>query len=125
MGARLVSSVAAGLLIALAAGGPGYADDALAPGEAVAREHCARCHVIGAFNRMGGIGSTPSFSLLRKRGDWEERYTSFYARRPHPAFVRIEGIEPLTGLPPNAAPVDLSEKEVEDLMAYVRALPVQ
>ena len=103
---------------------PAAADDLLEVGETVAKQHCARCHVIGAFNRMGGIGSTPSFKLLRKRDDWEERYTSFYARLPHPSFVRIKGVEPRTNLPPNAAPIELSEREVQGLMAYVREMPV-
>ncbi len=30
-------------------------------GRKIAETHCARCHVVGDFNPMGGIGSTPSF----------------------------------------------------------------
>jgi len=103
---------------------PAAGEELLQLGETVAKQHCARCHVIGDFNRMGGIGSTPSFRLLRKRDDWEERYTSFFARLPHPSFVRIKGIEPVTNLPPNAAPIELTEREVRGLMAYVRQMPV-
>ncbi len=123
--ARLVAVGLACVCMVLTGMRPAAGDDLLDLGEMIAKQHCARCHVIGAFNRMGGIGSTPSFKLLRKRDDWEERYTSFYARRPHPSFVRIRGIEPITNLPPNAAPIELSEREVQALMAFVREMPVQ
>ena len=112
------------IVVGLLVSAQGNAQEAVAVGEVVAKQHCARCHVIGPFNRMGGIGSTPSFKLLRKRADWEERYASFYARRPHPAFVRVEGTDPPTNLPPNAAPVDLTVREIDGLMAYVKALPL-
>ena len=36
-------------------------------GRKISETHCARCHVVGDFNPMGGIGSTPSFQLLAKR----------------------------------------------------------
>ena len=49
-------------------------------GRDIARRHCARCHVIGDQDRMGGIGSTPSFPLLRRMGDWRERFGTFYNR---------------------------------------------
>lgn len=113
------------VLFVAVATGSAVGKDPLETGEDVAKRHCARCHVIGEYNRMGGIGSTPSFKLLRKRADWEERYTSFYARLPHPSFVRVEGITPQTDLPPNAAPVDLSAEEVEALMTYIRAISTE
>ena len=32
------------------------------------KTHCGRCHVIGEANRMKGLGSTPSFAVLRCPG---------------------------------------------------------
>lgn len=68
-------------------------------GRMVARQHCARCHVIGDFNPYGGIGSTPSFQLLARRSDWLERFQTFYERRPHPVFVRVPDVPRWTKLP--------------------------
>ena len=36
-------------------------------GRKVAELHCSRCHVVGDFNKNGGIASTPSFQMLVKR----------------------------------------------------------
>ena len=30
-------------------------------GRRFSETHCCRCHVVGGFNPMGGIGPTPSF----------------------------------------------------------------
>ena len=38
----------------------------LALGERLSLRHCGRCHVIGPKNRMGGLGSTPSFGVSRR-----------------------------------------------------------
>lgn len=91
-------------------------------GREIARQHCARCHVIGDHNRMGGIGSTPSFPLLRKMADWRERFGTFYNRRPHPVHVRVEGVRQWTNLPPNAEPFTITQDNVEDILAFVEAL---
>lgn len=93
-------------------------------GRKVAKQHCTRCHVVGNFNPGGGISSTPSFQLLvKRRPDYQERFQTFYARRPHPAFLSIKGIGRIRpDLPPNAAPVELSEQDVEDISAFVETL---
>lgn len=104
---------------------PVLADSVLEQGKRVADQHCSRCHVVGEANRMGGIGSTPSFALLRRMDDWEERYSSFFARNPHPAFVTVEGLSGTRTLPPNAAPITLTEDEVAALMAYVRSMKTE
>jgi len=91
-------------------------------GRNIAREHCARCHVIGDYNRMGGIGSTPSFPLLRKRADWRERFGTFYNRRPHPVHVRVEGVRQWTNLPPNAKPFTITQDNVADILSFVEAI---
>lgn len=93
-------------------------------GRELAQRHCARCHVVGDFNPMGGIGSTPSLQWIKKLDDWRERFETFYARRPHLAFLRVEGIEPITTLPPNATPIDLTMQDAEDIYAYVETLEV-
>ena len=91
-------------------------------GRRLAEVHCARCHVIGDFNRMGGIGSTPSFQGLKTLADWRERFRTFYARPPHLAFVRVEGIAPRTKLPAYAAEIKLTLDDVEDVFAFVKTL---
>ena len=91
-------------------------------GRDIARQHCARCHVIGDDDRMGGIGSTPSFPLLRKMEDWRERFATFYDRRPHPVHVRVEGVRRWTGLPPNAEPFTITLDNVDDILSFVESL---
>jgi mono/diheme cytochrome c family protein len=93
-------------------------------GRKISQSHCARCHVVGEFNRMGGISSTPSFYLLvREFDDWETRFKTFYTRRPHPAFISIIGIgRPREDLPANAHPISLPPQAVSDVIAYVRTL---
>ncbi|GAB4225145.1 MAG: hypothetical protein Kow0032_00260 [Methyloligellaceae bacterium] len=93
-------------------------------GQKLAEQHCSRCHVVGNFNPTGGISSTPSFQLLvRRRPDFVERFETFYARRPHPAFVSVKGVgRPLEYLPTNAAPVELTLEDVKDIVAFAKAL---
>lgn len=93
-------------------------------GERLAQVHCARCHVIGDYNKYGGIGSTPSFQLLVNAfPDYKARFETFFARRPHPAFVSIEGAgRPNPHLPPNAAPIKLPFEAVADLLAFAETL---
>ncbi|MBZ0217735.1 MAG: cytochrome c [Fimbriimonadaceae bacterium] len=92
-------------------------------GEAISRQHCMRCHVVSQDNLFAGIGSTPSFMLLvNALADWEERFTTFYARRPHPVHIRVQGVDPPTSLPSNAAPINLRLDEVDDILAYARSL---
>ena len=88
-------------------------------GRKIAHQHCARCHVIDEKNKFGGIGSTPSFKLLVTAfKDWRTRFKTFYARRPHPALITIEGRGRLReDLPPNAHPIELSSKAVDDILA--------
>ncbi len=95
----------------------------LEDGRKLARQHCSRCHVVDE-NKFGGIGSTPSFRLLVTAfKDWRTRFKTFYARRPHPAFVSIEGKGRLReDLPPNAHPVTLPAKAIDDLMALAEHL---
>lgn len=101
---------------ALAAGDP-------EKGRTIAEQHCARCHVIGDKNRMGGIGSTPSFPLLRRMPDWRERFETFYARRPHPVHVRVDGVRKWSDTPSNAAEIRMTIDDVDHILAYVETFP--
>jgi len=91
-------------------------------GRRLAREHCARCHVVGDFNPYGGVGSTPSFQLLAKRDDWRERFETFYARRPHPVFVRVPEVDRWTDLPSPMAEFRVTQENLRNIMAFVRTL---
>jgi mono/diheme cytochrome c family protein len=116
--------VAAGIALSAVLFGavPAVADGDAQKGRDVAVKHCTRCHVVGDANPYGGIGSTPSFRLLAKRGDWHERFQTFYQRRPHPVFVRVPDVPPPTDLPPNAAPVEITLQQIEDIIAFVQTL---
>ncbi len=99
-------------------------DDDVARGRELAQQHCARCHVIGDYNKFGGIGSTPSFQLLVKAfPDYQARFETFFERRPHPAFVTIKGFARLQPhLPPNAKPVELPLAAVSQILAFAETL---
>jgi hypothetical protein len=102
----------------------GLADE-IATGRAIAEKHCSRCHVIGDFNKFGGIGSTPSFQLLVNAfDDWQERFETFQARRPHPSFVRVAGFDypDPDVFPPNASPVEIELDDIAAVRAFAETL---
>ncbi|HHB81725.1 MAG TPA: hypothetical protein ENK83_08310 [Aliiroseovarius sp.] len=92
----------------------------LALGRTLAYRNCGRCHVVGADNRMQGIGSTPSFPVLRALPDWQARFATYYQRRPHPSFTQIEGLtEPFAAMQPSPiAPLALSIDEFNAIIGY-------
>ncbi len=96
-------------------------DGDIVMGEALSFTNCGRCHVIGKRNRMQGIGSTPSFGVLRSLANWQERFATFYQRRPHPAITQIEDLtapfDPAR--PPSAYPLYLSVDDFNNILAYV------
>ncbi|MBB3065135.1 c-type cytochrome [Limibacillus halophilus] len=92
-----------------------------ARGRALAEQHCARCHVIGDFNKYGGLGSTPSFPRLVKLPDWRDRFETFFARRPHPVFVRMPGLESTSLSPSHVTPFDFDLDDLTDLLTYVES----
>ncbi len=93
-------------------------------GEKLAHFNCGRCHVVSARNRMGGIGSTPSFAAMRNFPDWQEKFLGFYALNPHPSFTHVEEVtEPFPPeRPPHIAPVELTLDDVDAIAAYVATI---
>ena len=88
----------------------------------VAKIHCARCHVIGQYNRMGGIGNAPSFQAMANNEDYKERFSTFYARRPHPVFVRVPGYARWSNAAPYNPEFKISHEEIDQLAAYAASL---
>ena len=111
----IMASIVTSIPAALAEGDP-------EAGRRVSEKHCARCHVVGDFNPMGGINSTPSFQLLAKRGDWLERFQTFYERRPHPVFVRVPGVPRWTELPSHVKEFEVTPESIDDIIAFVETL---
>lgn len=95
-------------------------------GEILSFRNCGRCHVIGDRNRMQGLGSTPSFGLLRTFDNWLERFQVFYALNPHPSFSQVLGVTlPFSPqLPPPISPLVLSQDELQSIIAYVATIPL-
>ncbi|GBE44384.1 hypothetical protein BMS3Bbin10_02476 [bacterium BMS3Bbin10] len=121
---RAVIALAHVLLAAGAAVAVAAENGDIKKGRMIAEKTCTRCHVVGSFNPDGGISSTPSFQLLvKRRPDYKERFRTFFNRRPHPAFLSIKGIGRIRpDLPPNAQPVELTQKDVLDVTAFVETL---
>lgn len=95
-----------------------------ARGEDTSLVKCGRCHVVSKRNRMAGIGSTPSFSLMRSFPDWVTRFESFYVLKPHAAFTKIEDVTPPFDpeRPSPIAPIELSLDDLDDILAFVERL---
>ena len=93
-------------------------------GETLSYQNCGRCYVIGERNRMNGIGSTPSFALMRTFPDWQQRFGGFYTLIPHPSFSQItnvtESFDP--SRPPVINPLELTIGELDDILAFVATI---
>ncbi len=113
---------AASFPVALAWPTGAWAEGDAEAGRKIAETHCARCHVIGDFNPMGGIGSTPSFQLLAKRDDRLERFGTFFDRRPHPVFVRVPDVARWTELPSHVTEFTVTPANIDDIIAFVETL---
>ena len=120
----MTGRAALALLVSVGAlAGEGRAQE-YAPGEKLTLLHCGRCHVVNEKNRMGGIGSTPSFPVMRGRENWEERMRAFYGEPPHAAITQIEGVtDPFPiNRPPPIHPMRLTLEEIDKIIDYVRTL---
>lgn len=104
--------------------GAAMADD-YAPGEKLTLFHCGRCHVINERNKYGSIGSTPSFGALRTLDNWEDRFDSFYALAPHPAFTQVKDVtEPFPiNRPSPIHPMELTLDDIETIREFARTIP--
>jgi mono/diheme cytochrome c family protein len=111
-----------GSIVALLIAMPVYADGDAKKGEELSITHCARCHVIGPFNKFGGLGSTPSIPLIAGMEDGYERFEPFYDRRPHPVFVSVPGVERWSKDKTYITEFTVTEQTIEDLMAYVKTI---
>ena len=111
------------LLAWLALPAPAAAQD-YAPGEKLTLINCGRCHVVSEKNRMGGIGSTPSFAVIRTWENWEDKMKAFWTFRPHPAFTQVEGMtEPFPeDQPSHIHPITLTLDEVARILDYARTI---
>ncbi len=94
-------------------------------GAVLSLELCGRCHVVGEVNRMKGIGSTPSFAVMRTFADWENRFVAFYALKPHAAFTQVAEVTPPFDpeRPPAISPIELTLEDVDSIVAYVAEIP--
>ncbi len=99
-------------------------DGDVSRGKDLALTHCGRCHVVASENRMGAIGSTPSFRGLRTLPQWKRRFEAFFTLNPHPAFTQIEGVTvPFSDSnPPPIVPLRLTLADLNAILAYVAAL---
>ncbi|WP_386630017.1 hypothetical protein [Sulfitobacter geojensis] len=90
-------------------------------GEAVSLKRCGRCHVINDTNRMKAIGSTPSFALMRGFPDWQERFETFFLRKPHPAFTQVAEVTEdfADNLPSPIAPIEVTLEEIAAIVGFV------
>ncbi|THH34846.1 hypothetical protein E4Z66_17970 [Aliishimia ponticola] len=100
-------------------------DGDAALGHRVSHLKCTRCHAIDEATRGWGIGSTPSFGVLRAMPDWEERFAAFFVLKPHGAFTQITDVtEPFpVERPSPIAPIELTLDELDALLAYVATMP--
>lgn len=87
------------ILGTLSATGAQAAGDAR-KGRGISVRHCARCHVVGDYNRL----------------------RTFYQRRPHPVFVRVPGVPRWSKQPPYATPFEVTTAQVEHIIAFVATL---
>ena len=93
-------------------------------GQRLSREKCSRCHVVDEQTRMSGIGSTPSFAVLRSLPDWDSRFAAFFALNPHPAFTIIPDVTPAftADRPSPIVPITLSLEQLEAILAYAASI---
>ena len=93
-------------------------------GSRLALVHCGRCHVVDERNRMGGIGSTPSFAAIRGRSNWSDLFRKFFVENPHPSFTQVEGVtEPFDPMKQiHIAPVEITLEEIEAITAFVSTI---
>ncbi|MDH5798203.1 MAG: cytochrome c [Paracoccaceae bacterium] len=90
-------------------------------GAVLSMQHCGRCHAVTRAHRKNSIGSTPSFAALRALPDWEDRFSGFFVRNPHPAFTAIKDVTlPFSdNRPPPIFPLVITGEDLDDILAFV------
>jgi hypothetical protein len=93
-------------------------------GETLSLNKCGRCHVVSEKNRMKGMGSTPSFALLRTFEDWQTRFATFHELKPHPSFTQLSGVSEAfdPSRPPPIVPLTMTLDDLEAILAYVAGI---
>jgi len=119
---RAAAAVVAAIGVLVSAGAAGAAAADAEKGRALAEAHCSRCHVVGTYNAFGGANNTASFQMIIRMSDGLERFQTFYARPPHPVFIRIPGIAAWSNAPANAAEISLTLDQVNDIATFARTL---
>ena len=119
---RSFYSIFAGAFLLLLGIPLSYGDEEAKQGFELSRQFCSRCHVIGEYNRMGGIGNSPSFTWMVKNDDRRERFLTFYARRPHPVFARVPGYALWSNADPYYPPFEITLDEIDLIVSYVETL---
>lgn len=99
-------SLAMAALIGLSSPHAAWAEGDRVRGRALAIDNCSQCHVIGDYNPYGGVNNSPSFYVFAERPEvYRERLRTFDQRRPH-----------------LSRDMQVSAKEIQDIMAYVATL---
>jgi len=94
------------VLIGLSSPQAAWAESDRARGRTLAIDNCSQCHVIGDYNPYGGVNNSPSFYIFAERPEvYRERLRTFDQRRPH-----------------LSRDMQVSPKEIQDIMAYVETL---
>lgn len=112
----------AGVALAVAIVSIAHADGDTARGRELAIRLCARCHVIGDYNRFGGLGSTPSFDWMTELPDYKVRIRTFYARRPHLAFAHASRNPHPKEQVGYADELTVTSSQIEDILSYIETL---
>lgn len=101
---RYIPALAA--LIGLLSSQAAWAEGDRLRGRTLAIDNCSQCHVIGDYNPYGGVNNSPSFYVFAERPEvYRERLRTFDQRRPH-----------------LSRDMQVSPKEIQDIMAYVATL---
>ena len=112
---------AAGMVEEAAA--PSY-DGNISKGAELSLTHCGRCHVIGEINKHNGLGSTPSFGVLRGLPNWNQRFEGFYALNPHPSFTQVADVTPPFDpeRPSPIHPLQITLADLDEILAFVSSI---
>ncbi|WP_119169101.1 c-type cytochrome [Algihabitans albus] len=97
---------AAALCLVGCLAGPARADEAAVErGEALSRQLCAVCHLVGE-TASGGSDAVPTFHAIANTPDMTEGRIRGFIYNPHPQMPSLQ----------------LPENQIDDIVAYIRSL---